>query len=112
PRPPPLPAQPPPASPAPSNSTSSQPTLSVIPGGRTDLAPIDEPGFSRAHAGPSVRKFARELGVDLTHVAGTGFKGRLTHDDVKAFVKKALSSAAPAQAGGAPATPPAPPPLP
>ncbi|HVS76271.1 MAG TPA: biotin/lipoyl-containing protein, partial [Steroidobacteraceae bacterium] len=35
---------------------------------RTDLPPINEPGFSRAHAGPSVRKFARELGVDLTRV--------------------------------------------
>ena len=35
------------------------------PGARNDLPPIDEPGFSRAHAGPSVRKLARELGVDL-----------------------------------------------
>ena len=38
---------------------------------RADLAPINEPGFSRAHAGPSVRKFARELGVDLARVTGT-----------------------------------------
>src|SRR5256886_13589159 len=59
---------------------------------RSDLAPIDEPGFSRAHAGPSVRKFARELGVDLARVTGQGFKGRITHDDVKAFVKIALAS--------------------
>src|SRR5262249_29234186 len=103
PRPPPLPAQPAAAAPAPSSSTSSQPTLSVIPGGRTDLAPIDEPGFSRAHAGPSVRKFARELGVDLTHVAGTGFKGRLTHDDVKPYVKKVMTgAAAPSGPGAAP----------
>jgi pyruvate dehydrogenase E2 component (dihydrolipoamide acetyltransferase) len=63
---------------------------------RTDLPPINEPGFSRAHAGPSVRKFARELGVDLTRVTGHGFKGRITHDDVKAFVKGLMS------AGGAP----------
>ena len=47
---------------------------------RTDLPPINEPGFSRAHAGPSVRKFARELGVDLARVAGHGFKGRITHE--------------------------------
>jgi pyruvate dehydrogenase E2 component (dihydrolipoamide acetyltransferase) len=75
---------------------------------RSDLAPIDEPGFSRAHAGPSVRKFARELGVDLARVAGHGFKGRITHDDVKAFVKGALAGspaesarpAGPAQPGG------------
>ena len=66
----------------------------------TGLPPINEPGFSRAHAGPSVRKFARELGVDLTRVKGGGFKGRITHDDVKNFVKSSL--AAPA-AGGSPA---------
>jgi pyruvate dehydrogenase E2 component (dihydrolipoamide acetyltransferase) len=52
---------------------------------------INEPGFSRAHAGPSVRKFARELGVDLIRVKGSGFKGRITHDDVKGFVKTALA---------------------
>ena len=77
---------------------------------RADLPLINEPGFSRAHAGPSVRLLARELGVDLTRVKGTGFKGRITHDDVKAFVKKALSGGAPAPAtapgGGAlPAVP-------
>jgi len=62
--------------------------------GRPDLPPINEPGFSRAHAGPSVRRFARELGVDLTQVKGGGFKGRVTHDDVKAFVQKFLAAAA------------------
>ncbi|MBV8495918.1 MAG: 2-oxo acid dehydrogenase subunit E2 [Gammaproteobacteria bacterium] len=59
---------------------------------RSDLAAIDEPGFSRAHAGPSVRKFARELGVDLAKVTGHGFKDRITHDDVKAYVKGALAA--------------------
>src|SRR5579864_1816610 len=59
---------------------------------RQDLAPIDEPGFSRAHAGPSVRRFARELGVNLAQVAGHGFKDRITHEDVKAFVKIALAA--------------------
>jgi pyruvate dehydrogenase E2 component (dihydrolipoamide acetyltransferase) len=62
------------------------------------LPPINEPGFSLAHAGPSVRKFARELGVDLTRVKGGGFKGRITHDDVKVFVKTSL--AAPAAPSG------------
>ncbi|MET0659581.1 MAG: biotin/lipoyl-containing protein, partial [Steroidobacteraceae bacterium] len=42
---------------------------------------IDEPGFARAYAGPSVRKLARELGADLGQVKGTGIKGRITHDD-------------------------------
>jgi len=69
---------------------------------RPDLPAIDEPGFSRAHAGPSVRQFARELGVDLARVKGTGFKGRITHEDVKAFVKRALAAPA-AAAAAAPA---------
>ena len=60
---------------------------------RADLPPINEPGFSGAYAGPSVRKFARELGVDLSRVTGSGLKGRITHDDVKAFVKRALGAA-------------------
>jgi pyruvate dehydrogenase E2 component (dihydrolipoamide acetyltransferase) len=68
---------------------------------RGDLPMINEPGLSRAHAGPSVRLLARELGVDLTRVKGTGFKGRITHDDVKAFVKKMLSGGTPATAPGA-----------
>jgi len=73
---------------------------------RPDLAPIDEPGFSRAHASPSVRAFARELGVDLARVAGQGFKGRITHEDIKAFVKGALAGAPgePAAAAAPPAT--------
>jgi pyruvate dehydrogenase E2 component (dihydrolipoamide acetyltransferase) len=70
--------------------------------GRADLPPINEPGFSRAHAGPSVRRFARELGVDLTQVKGGGFKGRVTHDDVKAFVKKFLAGATAAKSVPAP----------
>ena len=72
---------------------------------RPDLAPIDEPGFSRAHASPSVRAFARELGVDLARVAGQGFKGRITHEDIKAFVKGALAGAPgePAAAAAPPA---------
>jgi len=71
--------------------------------GGNGLPPINEPGFSRAHAGPSVRKFARELGVDLTQVKGNGFKGRVTHEDVKAFVKNFLAKgAATAKGGSAP----------
>ena len=50
-------------------------------------APVNESGFGKAHAGPSVRKLARELGVDLSRVTGSGRKGRITHEDIKAFVK-------------------------
>jgi pyruvate dehydrogenase E2 component (dihydrolipoamide acetyltransferase) len=52
---------------------------------------INEMSFAKAYASPSVRKFARELGVDLGRVSGTGRKGRITQDDVKAFVKRALT---------------------
>jgi pyruvate dehydrogenase E2 component (dihydrolipoamide acetyltransferase) len=55
------------------------------------LPPVSEAGFSKAHAGPSVRKLARELGVDLSRVKGNGQRGRITHDDVKAWVKQILS---------------------
>ena len=47
---------------------------------------------ARAHASPSVRKFAHELGVDLGLVRGSGRKGRIIQDDVKAFTKAVLSS--------------------
>ena len=65
--------------------------------------PINEAGFSKAHAGPSVRKLARELGVDLSQVKGSGQRGRITHEDVKAWVKQALSGGA--RAGGGAALP-------
>ena len=58
---------------------------------KRELPPIDEAGFSKAHASPSVRKLARELGVDLAQVQGTGQKGRILHDDIKAFVKAILT---------------------
>ncbi len=90
---PPRPAAAPPAA-APGGRMTPRSLLGVPTSYRSDLAPIDEPGFSRAHAGPSVRKFARELGVDLARVTGRGFKDRVTHDDVKAFVKGALAGGA------------------
>ncbi len=76
-------------------------------GGGGELPPIDEAGFSKAHASPSVRKLARELGVDLAQVEGSGEKGRILHDDVKAFVKRVLGGkgAAPAAAAGGGALP-------
>ncbi|MCB1623789.1 MAG: 2-oxo acid dehydrogenase subunit E2 [Pseudomonadales bacterium] len=68
-------------------------------------AAVDELGFSRAHASPSVRKLARELGVDLGRVKGSGDKGRVLHDDVKAFVKTALASGAGARGAALPKVP-------
>ncbi len=71
----------------------------VRPSSTGSLPPIDERRFVHAHASPSVRKFARELGVDLARVPGTGQKGRVLADDVKAWVKATLAG----QVAGAPA---------
>ncbi|WP_287877941.1 dihydrolipoyllysine-residue acetyltransferase [Acidovorax sp.] len=74
--------------------------------------PAHQPGTPTAglpHASPSVRKFARELGVPIDEVKGTGPKGRITQDDVAAFTKqvmagsvqtKAQAAKAPAATGG------------
>jgi pyruvate dehydrogenase E2 component (dihydrolipoamide acetyltransferase) len=68
-------------------------------GSPPDMMPIDEAGFSKAHASPSVRKLARELGVDLVRVRGSGPKNRILQDDVKAYVKAILTGEK--SAGGA-----------
>ena len=59
--------------------------------------------FSGVHAGPSVRRIAREMGVDLTKVTGTGEKGRISKDDIMAFLRGPAPAppGAPAAAGGA-----------
>jgi pyruvate dehydrogenase E2 component (dihydrolipoamide acetyltransferase) len=64
------------------------------------LAPVGEAGFAHTHASPGVRRFARELGVDLTKVKGSGPKGRILKDDVQGYVKGALARPASATAGG------------
>lgn len=75
----------------------SRPTPTPPAHGPSPTASIDEAQFSKAHASPGVRKFARELGVDLGKVSGSGRKNRILKEDVKNFVKLALSS----PAGGA-----------
>ena len=55
---------------------------------------IDEASFSMAHASPAVRKFARELGANLGQINGSGLKGRILKEDIKAFVKQVLTSGA------------------
>ena len=54
-------------------------------------AAINEEGFSLAHASPTVRRFARELGVDLGRVKGSGPKERILKEDIAGFVKTALA---------------------
>jgi len=79
------------STPAPVSAVPSRPTAGTA-------AVVAEPGFSRSHASPSIRRFARELGVDLATVAGSGIKGRITEQDVKAHVKRLLTEPAPAAA--------------
>jgi len=72
--------------------------------------PAHQPGTPSAglpHASPSVRKFARELGVPIDEVKGTGPKGRITQDDVQAFTKQVMAGATQtkAQAAKTPAAP-------
>jgi pyruvate dehydrogenase E2 component (dihydrolipoamide acetyltransferase) len=63
--------------------------------------PASTESAANPHASPSVRKFARELGVDLSGVRGSGPKGRITPDDVREFVKGVMAGGARPAAGGA-----------
>jgi pyruvate dehydrogenase E2 component (dihydrolipoamide acetyltransferase) len=68
-------------------------------------APDNTAGVKHAHASPSVRQFARELGVTLSNLSGSGVKGRITKADIQNFVKQKVN--APAAATGS-AIPPVP----
>jgi pyruvate dehydrogenase E2 component (dihydrolipoamide acetyltransferase) len=101
-------AQPAAASPAQPAAAPAQPPAAApsAPAPPVAAAPARAPAadavtFTAAHASPSVRKFARELGVDLGRVEGTGPNGRITQADVQAFVKGAMTRGAPAAAPGA-----------
>ncbi len=88
------------AAPAAESTISRTAAPTVAPGPAYTVAPgtagVDEAGFSTAHASPSVRKFAREIGADLGRVTGTGPKNRITVEDVKAHVKGILTTQVPA----------------
>ena len=85
--------------PAPASAPSKPVSAAPTPTPRAAPKPAPEPeSGAKPHASPSVRKFARELGVELSQVQGSGPKGRILHTDVQAFVKGALKGAAPAQA--------------
>ena len=73
----------------------------AVPAPATAPMAVDEAGFARAHASPAVRRFARELGLDLSRVKGSGPKGRVLREDIQGFVKEALSR----PGGAAPAGP-------
>ncbi|HEU5177346.1 MAG TPA: dihydrolipoyllysine-residue acetyltransferase, partial [Burkholderiales bacterium] len=87
------------AAPQPSKAEAPKPAPSAVPAPTREPTtrpvprePRDET-VAKPHASPSVRKFARELGVELTRVSGSGPKGRILHSDVQAFVKGALQKA-------------------
>ena len=71
-----------------STTTTQIPILAVS---ETPLFEKGGLGGISAHASPAIRRFARELGVDLAQVEGSGEKGRVTKDDVQSFVKRALA---------------------
>ena len=87
---------------APAVASAPTPVVTAAPVAAERRAPpVSEdllgPG-QKPHASPSVRKFARELGVDLTRVTGSGPKGRIVHEDVQGYVKGIVGTV---QAGGA-----------
>lgn len=93
-------AEAPAAEPAPAS------TASAAPAPQAAAAPAERPVNTQTagaayHASPSVRAFARKLGVDLQRVTGSGPKGRIVQSDVEALVKQVMSSGATAAAGGA-----------
>ena len=88
------------AAPAASAPVAAKPAPAPAPvAAMTSPAPAASGGS--AHASPSIRRFARELGVNLTQVGGSGEKGRVTKDDVQNFVKRALAQPQGATGGGA-----------
>ena len=90
---------------APTAPRASSPPAS----GAQAAKPASEPAEAGAAvaAGPATRRLARELGVDLSLVPGTGKNGRISEDDVKAYVQN-LVSGSPARAGGGITAPPLP----
>ncbi len=90
-------------SPAPVSSASAQAapaSTPAAPAGPAHVSPVDDALVVKPHASPAVRLFARELGVDLTKVRGSGPKQRITKEDVQSYVKGVIANAAaPAAAG-------------
>jgi pyruvate dehydrogenase E2 component (dihydrolipoamide acetyltransferase) len=91
------PAAAPTAAPAPAAQAAAAPAAAVASAPVAAAAPATAaaPAVNGklAHASPSIRKFARELGVDLARVGGSGPKGRITQEDVQNFVKGVMSGA-------------------
>ena len=87
-----------PAAAAPTAAPAAAPTPAAKVTSATAASAIDEAAFGLAYAGPGVRKLAREAGVDLGRVKGTGDKGRILREDVESFAKGAPAAAKPTSA--------------
>ncbi|CAN7376330.1 dihydrolipoyllysine-residue acetyltransferase [Acidovorax sp. LjRoot118] len=90
------PAPAPAAAPAAATPAPAQAAAAPAPAAAAVAVPAHQPGAPTTglpHASPSVRKFARELGVPIEEVKGTGPKGRISQDDVQAFTKQVMSGA-------------------
>jgi len=87
----------------PASAAPAAPT--VAPAGTAAAAPAHNPTVAPTgklpHASPSIRKFARELGVPLDEVKGSGLKGRITQEDIQAFTKAVMSGTASTKAAAA-----------
>jgi len=95
----PTPSPSPSASPSPQPSSPPETKAPSVPAGAAP--PVDSESFKKAHASPSVRALARELGVDLSRVKGSGPKDRVLREDVQKFVKEVMSGASAASTGAA-----------
>jgi pyruvate dehydrogenase E2 component (dihydrolipoamide acetyltransferase) len=93
----PKPTAPPAAAPPPAPTASAAPASPPPSPPPTSAGPA-KPDFSGVFAGPSVRRLARELDIDLNSIKGTGEKGRITKEDIKAALAR---SSAPVAGGGA-----------
>jgi len=88
------------------SATEEKPALAAVPAPApvaaapaTAPAPVVDSGFSKAHASPSIRAFARQLDIDINKINGTGRKGRILREDVTKYLKS-NTAATPAGGGG------------
>jgi pyruvate dehydrogenase E2 component (dihydrolipoamide acetyltransferase) len=97
-----------PASEAPRPETPSNKVVDITRGARPAPEPAQAPDLPVAPAAPSVRRMARELGVDIIKVPGTGPDGRISVDDVKGYAKRIVTEASSGQGSVARAAEPLP----
>lgn len=86
---------------APASAPAAAPAAAAPAAAAPAAAAVTDSGFNKAHASPSIRAFARQLGIDLAKINGSGRKGRILRDDVTAALKASAVPAAAASGGAA-----------